>query len=139
MYTRNFNIFQYYFTISKNFQIWKMCPNKWKYAQTFGKYGKCSQFFFENFGIDFQSIVILGFYSNVKGMITMETSVWITMEADVTMDLCSKATMKTKSVSIEGWRSTVQFTARSRRDYTHFVVIRESVVLVLEFYRNYWL
>jgi hypothetical protein len=59
------------------------------------------------------------------------------MEADVTMDLCSKATMKTKSVSIEGLPSTVEFSARSRRDYTHFAVIRESVVRVLEFYRNY--
>jgi hypothetical protein len=59
------------------------------------------------------------------------------MEADVKMDLCSKATMKTKSVSIQGLRSTVQFTARSRRDYRHFAVIRECVVLVLEFYRNY--
>jgi ribosomal protein S26 len=67
----------------------------------------------------------------------METSVRITMEADVTMDLCSKATMKTKSVSIEGLRSTVQFSARSRRDYTHFAVIREYVVLVSEFYRKY--
>jgi hypothetical protein len=72
---------------------------------------------------------IIGFYSNVKGLITMETSVRIKMEADVTMDLCSKATMK-KSVSIEGLRPTIQFTARSRRDYTHFAVIRESVVLV---------
>jgi hypothetical protein len=60
----------------------------------------------------------------------------MTMEAHVTMDLCSKATMKTKSVSIEGLRSTVQFSAR-RRDYTHFAIIRESVVLVLEFYRKY--
>jgi hypothetical protein len=59
------------------------------------------------------------------------------MEADVTMDLCSKATMKTKIVSIEGLRPTVQFSARSTRDYTHFAGIRESVVLVLEFYRNY--
>jgi hypothetical protein len=73
----------------KIWKIWKMCTT-----------------FFENFGKHFQNIDMLGFYSNVKGLI-METSVRITMEADVTMDLRRKATMKTKSVSI-GLRSTVQ-------------------------------
>jgi len=36
---------------------------------------------------------LLGFHSNETGLITMETSVRITMEADVTIDLCSDATM----------------------------------------------
>jgi hypothetical protein len=44
----------------------KICPK-------IGKYGKCAQFFFENFEKYFQYIVTLGFYSNVKGVITMET------------------------------------------------------------------
>jgi hypothetical protein len=36
---------------------------------------------------------ILGFHSNETDRITMETSVRITREADVTIDLCSAATM----------------------------------------------
>jgi hypothetical protein len=61
--------------VHKKFPKIKMCP---KYFE------KCTNIL---------NIDILGVHSNETGLIRMETNVRITMEADVTIDLCSDATM----------------------------------------------
>jgi hypothetical protein len=56
MCPRNFNILQYFFTISKNFQIWKSAPNTENMPKNLENMENVHNFF-ENFGNNSKNIV----------------------------------------------------------------------------------